>query len=264
MFSCRSSVPRAGDPPAAQPAASNSRAAAASEGELVVFAASSLREAFSELGAAFERSHAGVEVTLNFAGTQELRTQLEHGAAADIFASADQQQMAELVHEQRVTEPTIFARNEPVMVVAVEQRARLRTFADLANTQHLVIGTPEVPIGRYTLQILDNASRKLGADFRRRVEAAVVSRELNVKQVLAKVTLGEADAAIVYRSDVTAATSKLGVVTIPADLNVIAQYPLAIVRGAPHAHLAADWVAFVLSSAGRTALEHAGFLAPSE
>jgi molybdate transport system substrate-binding protein len=233
------------------------------EDKLVVFAAASLRDVFTVMGDDFKRSHPGVEITFNFAGTQELRTQLEHGATVDVFASADQRHTDELLWATRVAAPATFARNEPVVVVAKEQTATLRAFADLPLANRVVIGTPEVPIGRYTLQILDRASQSSGSDFRTRVEAKVVSRELNVRQVLAKVSLGEADAGIVYRTDAITAQERLGTLAIPPEVNVIADYPIAIVSGAPHPGLARDWVQFVLSTAGQQALQRAGFIAPS-
>ena len=235
----------------------------AREDELVVFAAASLREPFSTLGAAFEKSHAGVHVTFNFAGSQELRTQLEQGAAADVFASADQRHMNELVAARRANAPALFARNEPVMIVTRALAGTLEAFADLPAAGRIVVGLPEVPIGRYTLQILDKASTNLGRDFRERVEARVVSRELNVRQVLAKVALGEADAAIVYRTDATTAKAGVAVVTIPPELNVIAEYPMATLEGAPHPELARAFVELVLSASGQKALADAGFLPPS-
>ena len=247
LFACRGSEPEA------------TSAAAPREDKLVVFAAASLREVFSGLAEPFKQAHPGVEVTFNFAGSQELRTQLEQGAAADIFASADQRHMGELRNASRVNPPVTFARNEPVLVVATEKAAGMRAFADLPRATKIVIGVPEVPIGRYTLQILDNAKASLGADFRSRVEAHVVSRELNVKQVLAKVTLGEAEAGIVYRTDANTAGDKLSVVTIPAEVNVVAEYPIASVTAAPHPQLAAAWIELVLSASGQAALQAAGF-----
>ncbi|XXT21741.1 molybdate ABC transporter substrate-binding protein [Sorangium sp. So ce429] len=230
------------------------------EDRLVVFAAASLRDVFTALGEDFERAHAGVEVTFNFAGTQELRTQLEQGAAADVFASADQRHMAELVKSGRAVSPAVFARNEPVIVVARESAGTIRGLADLPAAARIVIGAPEVPIGRYTLEILDRASGSLGADFRARVEARVVSRELNVRQVLAKVRLGEAQAGVVYRTDARAAQEGVSVVAIPPDINVIAEYPIAVVAGAAHPGLARAWVDLVLSEAGQGALQRVGFL----
>src|SRR5262249_28445860 len=147
---------------------------------------------------------------------------------------------------QRVSSPQVFARNEPVVVVAAGEGNPLRSFAQLAIAPRIVIGVPDVPIGRYTLQILDNATKSLGADFRQRVEAHVVSRELNVRQVLAKVSLGEADAGIVYRTDAKSPDAKVAVVDIPRELNVLASYPIALLSNAPHPGLGREFVALVL------------------
>ncbi len=235
----------------------------AREDRLVVFAAASLRDVFSAMGEDFKRAHPAVDLTFNFSGTQELRMQIEHGAAADVFASADQRHMDELVRASRATAPVVFARNEPVIVVATEAAVAIRGLADLPAATRIVIGAPDVPIGRYTLQMLDRASTTLGADFRARVEAKVVSRELNVRQVLTKVSLGEAQAGVVYRTDARSAQGRVSIVTIPSDINVIAGYPIAVVTGAPHPGLARAWVGLVLSSEGQQALRSAGFLAPS-
>jgi molybdate transport system substrate-binding protein len=231
------------------------------EKQLVVFAAASLRDAFTALEVGTERAHPGVEVTFHFAGTQELRTQLEQGAAVDVLASADPRHMDALVQAGHAAAPVVFARNEPVIVVAREAASSIRSLADLPGAARLVVGTPEVPIGRYTVQILDRAAVTLGPDFRTRVEAKVASRELSVKQVLAKVVLGEADAGVVYRTDVQ---SKRGVtvVTIPAEVNVIAEYPIAVVTGAAHPGLARAWIDHVRSPAGQARLHSAGFLPP--
>ena len=209
------------------------------------------------------KSHPGVEVSFNFAGTQELRTQLEQGAPADVFASADERHMQALQNAARVEAPRIFAQNEPVMVVSKEKAASIRSLAELPLAERIVVGAPEVPIGKYTLQILDKASHSLGADFRSRVEARIVSRELNVRQVLAKVTLGEADAGIVYRTDIGADRDKISVVTIPPELNVTAKYPIATVKGAAHPGLGQQWVSLILSERGQTILRDSGFIVPS-
>jgi molybdate transport system substrate-binding protein len=230
------------------------------EDKLVVFAAASLREAFAHESDEFKKSHPGIEVTFNFAGTQEIRTQLEQGAPADVFASADERHMKALLDTAKVEAPAIFAQNEPVLVVSKEKAASIHSLAELPLAERIVIGAPEVPIGKYTLQILDKASRNLGADFRTRVEAKVVSRELNVRQVLAKVTLGEADAGIVYRTDLGPNRDKVSVVTIPPELNIIAEYPIAIVRGALHPVLSQQWVSLILSERGQTILRDSGFI----
>ena len=234
---------------------------ASEERELIVFAASSLRDVFTSLGEAWKAEHPEVPLVLSFAGTQELRTQLEHGAPADVFAAADELHMDALTQSGRVRAPSVFARNEPVIVVSDEARGTLRSLQDLPRTSRLVVGAAEVPIGRYTLQILNHASGPLGAGFRAEVERRVVSRELNVRQVLNKVKLGEAEAGVVYRSDAHTAP-ELSVVEIPSELNVIAQYPIAVVADAKHPQHARAWVELVGSERGRRALERAGFLLP--
>lgn len=227
-------------------------ACAARAADLTVFAAASLREAFGELSRRFEQQHPGVRVELELAGSQELRVQIENGARADVFASADLRHMRALRAEKLVDAPVIFARNEPVLVAPQDGAPFLRTFADLPRAGRVVLGDESVPIGAYSGQILAKAGMRLGD--------RVVSRELNVRQVLAKVALGEADAGIVYRSDVPAAQGKVRVIPIPPALNVVAQYPVATVAGAPP--LAQQFVALLLSRAGQEALARAGFLPP--
>jgi len=236
---------------------------ATSEDKLVVFAAASLRAPFTALAENFKQSHAGVTLTFSFAGTQELRTQLEQGADADVFASADQRHMSELEKSGYVSGPVLFARNEPVLVVAKESAAIVHGLSDLPAVKRVIVGEPEVPIGRYTLQILDRASTLYGADFRARVEVKIVSRELNVRQVFSKVSLGEADAGFVYRTDAQGAENQVKVLTIPPAINVIAEYPIAVVAKAKHPMLARGWVTLLLGKDGQEALNHAGFLAPS-
>lgn len=236
------------------------RAAGSNDQEIVVFAAASLREAFEALVPAFEKAHPSANLRLNLAGSQELRTQIEQGAQADVFASADAKNMTTL-QQQRLVKPSVtFARNEPVIVVARGNPVGIRALTDLPKTKRLVIGAPEVPIGAYTVKIFDAAAKKYGADLRTKLEASVVSRELNVRQVLAKVTLGEADAGIVYRTDAQAAKDKVEVIAIPAELNVQAEYPIAAVSASKQPALAQAWVELVLSAAGQQRLTSAGFL----
>ena len=238
-------VARAGTPPAT---------------ELVIFEAASLKEAFATLAARFEKDHPAAHVVTNPAGSQELRAQLEQGAVADLFASADQRHMDALANEGLVVGPALFACNEPVVVVRAGLDASLRTFADLPRVDRIVVGAPEVPIGAYTVQIWRKAAAKLGTDFAARLAAKVVSRELNVRQVLAKVLLGEADAGIVYRSDARAARRKVGLVEIPPELNVTAAYPIAALKAAPHPALARAFIDLVRSPAGAAVLREAGFV----
>ena len=227
-------------------------------GEVAVFEAASLKDAFARLAERFEKAHPGTKVLLNAAGSQELRVQIEHGAAADVFASADHKHMNALAAQGLVDSPSVFTCNEPVVVVRAGL-ASLKTFGDLPRAERIVMGTPDVPIGSYTLQILQKAAAKQGADFPRRVEAKVASRELNVRQILAKVVLGEADAGIVYRSDALAGQGKVRIISIPPELNVSAEYSIALLKKAPNADLARQWIDLVKSPAGIDALREAGF-----
>lgn len=233
------------------------------QGELVVFAAASLREAFASLREGFTAKHPGAEVALGFAGSQQLRAQIEHGAEVDVFASADSRHLEELAVAGLVERPTVFAHNEPVVVVSPDAAALVRSFDELPLASRLVVGAPEVPIGRYTEQILERAARARGEEFRALVEAKVVSRELDVRQALSKVMLGEAQAGVVYRTDAMAAGPRVRVVSIPAELNVVATYPIAVLSASARPKLAARWVEHVLSSDGQRVLREAGFSAPA-
>jgi molybdate transport system substrate-binding protein len=228
-------------------------------GDLVVFEAASLKDAFAPLAARFEKDHPGVHVVTNAAGSQELRSQIENGAAVDVFASADERHMHALVSAGLVGPPALFACNEPVVVVRSDL-GTVKTFADLPSAERIVVGAPEVPIGAYTNRILVRSAEKLGALFPARVGAKIVSRELDVRQVLAKVVLGEADAGIVYRTDARAAKGKVRMVDIPPELNVTAAYPIAALKHAPNPSLAAAFVALVRSPSGTAVLREAGFV----
>jgi molybdate transport system substrate-binding protein len=228
----------------------------------MVFAAASLRDAFQTMARDFEHARPGVHVTFNFAGTQQLRAQLEQGAVIDVFAAADTLHVEALERQGLLEKSAVFAHNEPVLVVSRESAATIGKLADVPSASRVVVGAPEVPIGRYTLQILDRAGASLGKDFSNRVLAKVVSRELNVRQVLSKVELGEADVGFVYRSDTAGAKGRVTVVSLPAEVNVLASYSIALSRTAPHHDLAAAWVSWVTSRDGRRVLEEAGFSVP--
>lgn len=197
-------------------------------------------------------------MTFNFAGSHELRTQIEHGAAVDVIASADHVQMEPLIRQELVGPTHVFARNEPVVVVP-RGAARVKAFQDLARAERIVLGAPDVPIGRYTRQILDKAAARWPG-FDDEVRDAVVSEELSVRQVLAKIALGEADAGIVYRTDAAVAPRKVDVIAIPADLNVVAEYPMAVVAAAPHPELARAFVEYVRSAPGQDIMARFGFV----
>ncbi len=240
------------------PAEGSGRRAAAG-GEVVVFAAASLADAFTELAPLFARAHGGARVTLNFAGSQQLRTQLAQGARADVFASADEPNMEEAVRAGLVEPPVPFARNRLVLVVPADNPAGIEGLGDLTRKHRLVLGVPEAPFGRYARQVLARAEGVYGPGFAQAVLANVVSQEATVRQSLAKVALGEADAGFCYRSDVTGAVaSRVRVLEIPEELNVVVTYRVSAVKGAPHPDLARAWVAFLRSPAAREVLRRHG------
>jgi molybdate transport system substrate-binding protein len=231
---------------------------------LIVFAAASLTDAFTELESGFEASHAGVEVRTNFAGSQTLRTQIETGAPADVFASANEAEMTRLVSGGLVSEgtPRIFATNQLVVIMPPSNPADLESLEDLRRPgTKLVLAAEDVPVGRYTHQSLDIMNAAFGSDFEAAVLGNVVSNEDSVRQIVAKVQLGEADAGIVYTSD-TVAAPDLKKIEIPPGLNVVARYPSAVLSESAHDTLAADFVNYVLSPPGQAVLKNWGFGSP--
>ena len=231
---------------------------------LHVFAAASLTDAFTELGEEFEAANPGVSVAFNFAGSQALRTQIEEGAPADVFASANQIEMDLLVTGAHVAQsaPQIFLNNKLVVLLPEGNPAVLQRLEDLANPDlKLVFAAEEVPVGEYTRQALEQMNGQFGRDFKDKVLANVVSNEDNVRQVVAKIQLGEADAGIVYTSD-AAAAPELPTMEIPAELNVIAEYPIAALTRSASPDLANAFIAYVLSEHGQAMLQKWGFASP--
>jgi molybdate transport system substrate-binding protein len=230
---------------------------------LTVFAAASLTGAFRAIAKDYEIAHPGVIVTLNFAGSQILRTQLEQGATADIFASADHKNMEVLLAEGLVDKNTTtdFASNQMVVILPYKNRANLQDLEDLGKPGvKIVLADQSVPAGNYARQILEKISQdsQYGGEFKNKVLANVVSNETDVKQVVTKVELGEADAGIVYSSDAVAAPD-LGTIAIPDKYNVIASYPMAIPDSAREPALALDFIAYITSPAGQAILLKWGF-----
>lgn len=228
---------------------------------LNVFAAASLTDAFTEIGKSFEAANPGVTVTFNFAGSQALRTQIEEGAPADVFASANAKEMDTLVTGSFVTDGTqkIFLTNKLVVILPANNPAALEKLEDLANPGiKLVFAAEEVPVGKYARQALDAMNGQFGSNFKDKVVANIVSNEDNVKQVVVKVQLGEADAGIVYTSDAVAVPD-LKTIEIPAELNVIASYPIAHITKSTNADLANAFIQYVLSSDAQAVLQKWGF-----
>lgn len=228
---------------------------------LTVFAAASLTDAFTEIGKAFEVSHPNVSVVFSFAGSQILRTQIEQGAEPDIFASANELEMDTLVSDGLVAAdaPQTFVTNKLVIVLPPNNPADVQTLADLARPGlKLVLAASDVPAGKYTRQVLENLNGLYGSDFSTKVLANVVSDEENIRLVLTKVQLGEADAGSVYASDAVAAPDLL-TLPIPDPYNVVAEYPIAAPVGAPSPQMAATFIAYVLSPDGQAVMEKWGF-----
>jgi molybdate transport system substrate-binding protein len=223
-----------------------------------VLAASSLTEAFGEIAADFEAAHPGTKVELGFAGSQVLRTQVEQGAPADVFASADLEQAEALVRAGLLGPTRVFARNALVVVVPASA-AKVASLAGLGRPGiRVVLAGPAVPAGRYAAEALRrlDQSGSLGDGFATRVRANVVSEETNVRAVLSKVVLGEADAGLVYVTDAAGAGDKVRVLELP--VSVVAEYPIGILRGA-RALAAAAFVDLVLGERGQAILRRHGF-----
>jgi molybdate transport system substrate-binding protein len=239
------------------PSASDARAAG-----LTVFAAASLTDAFHAIGPAFERAYPGTHVTFDFGASSLLRTQIEQGAPADVFASADRSQMEPLARAAKVRSVMPFARNRLVVIVPAANPGHVRRLEDLARSGlRLVITAEQVPIGHYTRLALAKMSAPagIGASFQQRMLANVVSQEPNVRGLVAKVELGEADAAIVYASDAMAAGAKVKVIPIPERFNEVAVYPVAVVEGSSHPAEAGSFIQYLRSRPAQALLQQHGF-----
>jgi len=231
---------------------------------LNVFAAASLTESFTELGKNFQAAHSGVSVKFNFAGSQALVQQLTSGAAADVFASADTANMTKAANASLVSTPQIFAKNKLVVILPTNNPGKITSLKDLANKGVKIdIEAPAVPAGKYTLQVLDKMAQSpdYGAGYESAVKGNFVSKEDNVKAVVTKVQLGEADAGFVYLTDVTAKVSdKVKEITIPDNFNVVAQYPIAVTKNSANTSDAQAFVQYVLSSDGQAVLQKYRFV----
>lgn len=231
--------------------------------ELVVFAASSLTEPFREIGKQLEFSYPGLKVVYNFAGSTALRMQLEQGVPADVFASADVVQMEQAKKSGVVQgDARIFAKNRLVVIAPLNNSAKIMTFCDLGKPGvKLDLANANTPEGNYSRQAIAKTSAACGADFEQRTLQNLVSEEENVKHIVNKFQLGEADAGIVFVSDVTARVSK-DVRTIPINdaYNPIATYPIALTTKVKNRASAEAFIAFVLSPEGQVLLRGHGFI----
>lgn len=240
--------------------------ALASQQTLTVFAAASLTEAFNDIGRAFERAHPGVTVRLNYSGSQVLATQLEQGAKADVLATADQRWM-QYARERALLagDAVTFARNRLVVVIPRANPGYVEKLQDLARPGlKLVLAGAQVPAGAYSRESLRrlNGAPGFPAGFDRQVLANLVSEEENVRAVVAKVQLREADAGLAYATDVGARSrDALTILEIPDPYNPIAEYPIAMLAGGQRA-VAEAFIALVLAAEGQGLLATRGFLPP--
>ena len=249
----------------------------APKGDLVVFAAASLADAFPEIADAFQRAHPGTSVQFNFAGSQRLRAQLEYGAKAGVFASADQFQMDLAVRSGVISgSPERFASNRLVVITPLVDGPngagngeRVQELGDLAREGvKLALALPDVPVGVYTRTVLEKLAGRddgFGADYPERVLANAVTLEPNVRGVVQKVILGEVDAGIVYWTDASTVyvASRVTVIPIPNVSNITAGYPIATLKDSPNPALGEAFVRFILTGPSQVILRDRGFGAPA-
>jgi molybdate transport system substrate-binding protein len=228
---------------------------AALSGDVGVFAAASLTEAFTDLQNSLQTSDPDLSLEYHFAGSQALVRQIQDGGPADVFASADEKNMQTLVDAGLIESPQIFARNRLAIAVAPGNPKDITSLADLQRDGvTLVLAAATVPAGNYARQAFEQAGLPAPKP---------ASEEIDVKSTLAKLTSGEADAVVVYYTDVVAAGEKVEAVEIPDEHNVLATYPIAVVKATDDRAAAAAFVEAVVGGAGQDALEKRGFLPPT-
>ncbi|MET9799617.1 molybdate ABC transporter substrate-binding protein [Streptomyces sp. NPDC006368] len=219
--------------------------------ELTVLAAASLTNVFRTAGAAYEKSHPGTKITFSFAGSQELVAQVKQGAPADALVTADTKSMDGVKGETGT--PTVIAKNRLVIATVEGNPKKIDELKDLGDPRlKVVLAAPEVPAGKYSEKILDA----------QQITVKPVSQEPNVRAVLSKVELGEADAGLVYKTDARSAPDKVDAVAIPDAQNAIAEYPAAALKDSRNAEAATAFVAWLAGPEGQKILQDAGFQKP--
>src|SRR5918997_6946008 len=229
---------------------------------LRVFAATSLTDAFGELAKTFEEDNPGVEVRLNLESSTTLLSQIQQGAPADVYGSSAEEEMDKAVKDGLVAgEPKIFAKNREVIMVPKENPANIRSLHALARPGVKLVLTEEgVPSTDYAIEILGKANAKYGSGFKEDVLSNVVSQEANVRAAVDRVAHGDYDGTFSYASDYTPdIRERVSVIEIPEDLNIVATYPVAALKGAESPELAREWVDLVVSAEGQRVLKKWGF-----
>ncbi|MFP4661473.1 MAG: molybdate ABC transporter substrate-binding protein [Halanaerobiales bacterium] len=241
----------------------------AEEGTIRIMAAASLTEVFNDLKAAFEEKYDGIEVEINYAGSQALFSQIQMGVTADIFASANIKYMNQLEESDMVRKPTVFAYNELVIAVSKESQLDIQNIEDLTKDDlKLLIAEESVPLGRYTIQMLEKQSENpiLPVGFKQKFFENILSKELDVKSIMAKIELGVVDAGIVYQTDVNASNKDVvEIINIEDKYNVLATYPIAILNGLNpvNEEMAGKFLDYLYSDEGGMILEKHGFVKES-
>jgi molybdate transport system substrate-binding protein len=223
-------------------------------GGITVFAASSLTESFDAIAKQFEKKYPDVSVKFDYDASSNLATQINQGAPADVFASADQDNLQKTIASGAVTPPPmVFAKNRLEIAVEKGNAKKIKGLADLQKSGLVVVlCADQVPCGKYAAESLGKAG----------VSISPASKEENAKATLSKVSIGEADASIVYVTDVKASKGAVSGVKIADKVNVVATYPMGIVKGTQNATAAKAWVQFVTSTDGQKTLRKFGFLPP--
>ena len=221
---------------------------------ITVFAAASLRSAFTDLGQRFEAQHPGTRVVFNFGGSSDLFTQLDQGAPGDVFASADTANMTKATRAAlTASEPVNFATNVLTIAVPPGNPGHVASFADLTRPElKVVVCAPQVPCGNATKRVEDVTG----------IHLKPVSEESSVTDVLGKVVTGQADAGLVYVTDAAGAGDKVDAVPFPEAAKIVNRYPVAVLRTSENPDVASSFVAFVLGREGRQVLSAAGFGTP--
>jgi molybdate transport system substrate-binding protein len=232
-------------------------------GTLTILAASSLTDAFGELGKTFEQQNPGTTVKTSFGASSDLLAQIQQGAPADVFASAAEEEMNTAVKDGLVSgKPVVFVKNREVVMVPKDNPANIQSLEDLSKPgTKLVLAEKGVPAADYAVEILDKADKVYGSGFKQKVLSNVVSREADVRASVNRVVVGDADTTFGYASDYTPdIRDKVKIIPIPENLNIIAIYPIAILKDAKQPALAKKWVDLVTSSKGQQVLKKRGFV----
>lgn len=254
LSACSSSDDSSSDTATASASASADAATPKLSGTVTVFAAASLKESFTALGATFEKAHPGTKVTFNFGGSDSLAAGITGGAPADVFAAASAKTMAIVTDaKDAVGTPATFVRNQLEIATLPGNPDKVATLKDLTDSGlKVVLCDKTVPCGAAAQKALDAAGLKL----------TPVSYEQDVKSALTKVELKEADAAVVYKTDVKAAGDKVEGVEFPESADAINDYPITLLKNAPNAEAAKAFIELVRSAEGQQVLTGAGFIKP--